>query len=342
MGSSYLPPPEQNVVNVGDEISATALAGIQAASPSLSQANPAATEDYVASAISAIPLPPPPNLTGYAQLSGASFTGKVNFTPVSGVAGLNIGIGGTSTASTTQGDLWIVTGGANLNFRDGTGAWKVLASLQNGNVFNAPQTIDTTSTTTALRVTQKGTGEALRVEDELNPDSTPFVVGSDGRIGIHGAPAINTSHKLAIYNGNIVFSAGFGLAFGDGTTQTTRGLSGAQVSQWLTNNATSLAVQTSPNSGDVLTYDNGNLTWTAGGGGGGISDAPNDGTPYIRINGAWSPMSWYDIVGGGISDAPNDGGYYLRQNNSWVQIYSRQIYDSNSGQYIYVFSTSSM
>ena len=72
-----------------------------------------------------------------------------------------------------------------------------------------------------LRVTQTGTGEALRIEDEANPDTSPFVVGADGRVGIHGTPATNTNHKLAIYNGNIVFSAGYGLAFGDGTTQTT-------------------------------------------------------------------------------------------------------------------------
>jgi hypothetical protein len=54
MGSSYLPPPEQNVVNVGDEISASALAALQAASPSLSQANPVASEDYVDAAIGGI------------------------------------------------------------------------------------------------------------------------------------------------------------------------------------------------------------------------------------------------------------------------------------------------
>lgn len=42
-----------------------------------------------------------------------------------------------------------------------------------------------------------------------------------GRVGIGGGLAINTANKLAVYNGNIVFSNGFGLAFGDGTTQIT-------------------------------------------------------------------------------------------------------------------------
>lgn len=46
-------------------------------------------------------------------------------------------------------------------------------------------------------------------------------VTTTGRMGIGGGVANNTAHKLAIYDGNIVFSNGFGLAFGDGTTQTT-------------------------------------------------------------------------------------------------------------------------
>jgi hypothetical protein len=120
--------------------------------------------------------------------SGDTFNGKVNFTPVGGVAGLNIGIGGTSAAATTAGDLWITTGGANLNFRDGTGAWKVLASLQNGNVFSAVQAVDVTSTSTALRVTQKGTGNAIQVEDSTSPDSTAFVVDQFGKVGVGTAP----------------------------------------------------------------------------------------------------------------------------------------------------------
>jgi hypothetical protein len=127
-------------------------------------------------------------LTAKANLAGATFTGKVNATSVSGAAGINIGIGGDSTTASTAGDLWIATGGANLNFRDGTGAWKVLASLQNGNTFNQPQAVDVSNTLPALRVTQRGTGEALRVEDSTTPDSTPFVINADGAVGIGAAP----------------------------------------------------------------------------------------------------------------------------------------------------------
>ena len=44
--------------------------------------------------------------------------------------------------------------------------------------------IDTNSSETALRITQRGSGDVLRVEDTANPDSTPFVINSTGNVGI--------------------------------------------------------------------------------------------------------------------------------------------------------------
>jgi hypothetical protein len=135
---------------------------------------------------------------GKVNRSGDTFNGKVNFTPVAGVAGLNIGIGGTSAGSSVNGDMWITTGGANLNFRDGTGAWKVVASLQNGNVFSAVQAVDVTSTSPALRVTQKGTGNVLLVEDAVNPDTTALVVEQSGNVGIGVATGFAATAKLEV------------------------------------------------------------------------------------------------------------------------------------------------
>jgi hypothetical protein len=40
------------------------------------------------------------------------------------------------------------------------------------------------STQDLVRITQVGTGNALVVEDSTNPDSTPFVIANDGRVGI--------------------------------------------------------------------------------------------------------------------------------------------------------------
>jgi hypothetical protein len=154
---------------------------------------------------------------GKANLSGGTFTGKVNFTPVGGAAGLNVGIGGTSAGSTNNGDLWITTGGANLNFRDGTGAWKVLAALSNGNVFSAVQTIDVNSASTALRVTQRGAGNAIVVEDSTTPDATAFVVDQFGKVGVGVAPDSTAAIKV---DSN-------GIMFGDGSTQTVAGIGDA-------------------------------------------------------------------------------------------------------------------
>jgi hypothetical protein len=52
------------------------------------------------------------------------------------------------------------------------------------------------NTNAALRITQTGTGEAIRVEDSSNPDSTPFVVDASGNVGIGGSA---TTQKLTVY-----------------------------------------------------------------------------------------------------------------------------------------------
>ena len=182
-----------------------------------------------------------------ANLSGATFTGKANFTPVSGVAGLNVGIGGTSAASTTAGDMWIAAGGVNLNFRDGTGAWRVCAVTTSTNSFSSPQVIDTTNNTTAaLRVTQKGTANAIEVEDSTTPDATRFVVDANGKVGIGVAPDATAALKV---DSN-------GIMFGDSTTQTTAAWSPTSTNVgilWLIQNYTLYST--------TVTYDSFN-NWT--------------------------------------------------------------------------------
>jgi hypothetical protein len=135
-------------------------------------------------------------VANYVQKSGGTYTGKVNFTSSGGQAGLNVGIGGTSTNATVNGDLWITTGGTNLNFRDGTGSWRILVNTSNTNTFSSPQIIDTTATTAALRLTQKGTGNAIEVEDSTSPDTTRFVVDQFGKVGVGTAPDATAAIKL--------------------------------------------------------------------------------------------------------------------------------------------------
>jgi hypothetical protein len=66
-----------------------------------------------------------------------------------------------------------------------TAAAEDIANVNEANTFSANQIISVTdNSNAALRVTQLGTGLALRVEDSTNPDSTPFVVTADGNVGV--------------------------------------------------------------------------------------------------------------------------------------------------------------
>ena len=50
-----------------------------------------------------------------------------------------------------------------------------------------------------VRITQTGTGNAFVVEDSTNPDSTPFVIQTDGMVAIGTS---STTHRLSVYNGD--------------------------------------------------------------------------------------------------------------------------------------------
>lgn len=153
-----------------------------------------------------------------AFLSGATFTGKVNVSPTAGVAGINIGVGGTDTASNTAGDLWIVTGGSTLNYRDGNGNWRILASRNLANTFSFSQTITASDGVNpmlsvtqngnggGLRITNNGTGYTMLVEDSTNPDSSSFWVNNAGLVAIGHDPATFTPSALLSVNGSIALA----------------------------------------------------------------------------------------------------------------------------------------
>jgi hypothetical protein len=160
------------------------------------------------------------DIAGKANLSGATFSGKVNFTPVSGVAGLNIGIGGTDVASNTAGDMWVTTSGTTLNYRDGQGTWRIVASRNLSNQFTSPQIVQTPAGTiaAALRITQLGTGNALVVEDgsSQNPDTDAFVVDTHGNVGVGVNSTTFTATSKVEVIGNIkatTLSTGSGPTF---------------------------------------------------------------------------------------------------------------------------------
>jgi len=53
-----------------------------------------------------------------------------------------------------------------------------------GGTITGTTVVSVASATTALRVTQTGAGNALLIEDSANPDSSPVVVDSTGKLGI--------------------------------------------------------------------------------------------------------------------------------------------------------------
>jgi hypothetical protein len=98
-------------------------------------------------------------------------------------------------------------------------------------------TIDTSSSSPALKITQTGTGLAFRVQDEADPDSTPTVVDNQGRLGVGTA---SPSEKVDISGGNLAFTAAAGTLYAQvtpGASSTDIAAAGAR-SLTLTTNST--------------------------------------------------------------------------------------------------------
>lgn len=51
-------------------------------------------------------------------------------------------------------------------------------------VLSGSVTIDSNTSTPALKITQTGTGAALKVQDSADPDVTPFIIDNTGQVGI--------------------------------------------------------------------------------------------------------------------------------------------------------------
>lgn len=87
--------------------------------------------------------------------------------------------------------------------------------------------IETNSASPALRVTQTGSGYSLLVEDNVNPDSTPFIIDQSGNVGIGDVPSgsysldvrrsTNSFWGARVSNSNAGASAAAGLQLGNDT-----------------------------------------------------------------------------------------------------------------------------
>jgi len=83
-------------------------------------------------------------------------------------------------------------------------------------IFTGNVTITDNSANAALRITQTGSGNVLLVEDSANPDSTPFVIGASGNVGI----GTTTPAKLLDVQGDVLINGitvGVGIADFPGT-----------------------------------------------------------------------------------------------------------------------------
>ena len=158
---------------------------------------------------------PSANLSNYVLKAGDTMTGKLVAPADLTISKLNIGnalSGVSSPATTVDGDIWI-SNSNRLAYKANTSVY-IVPAVNSTNTFTSVQTIDATNNASpALRVTQKGLGEAFRVEDE-SPDTTPFVVSASGRVGVGVTP--DATVALSVDS--------TGIKFGDGTIQTTAGI----------------------------------------------------------------------------------------------------------------------
>ena len=132
-------------------------------------------------------------LSGYALLAGATFTGKVNTTVTATTAPINIGSQLTAPTTTVAGDVWI---GANINYKSWDGVTKAVANTNTTNQFSQGQAITVNSAVNAFRINQQGTGPAFVVEDSVSPDATPFVIDANGKVGVGIAPDATAAIKV--------------------------------------------------------------------------------------------------------------------------------------------------
>ena len=111
-------------------------------------------------------------------------TGKLNLpASTAASAGINLGVGAVPT-SPVVGDL--IATNSRLYFQESPTSQRIIAYTNSSNNFNNVQSIDASTSTTLFRVTQRGTGDAFRVEDSPNPDFTPFVINQYGAVAIGG------------------------------------------------------------------------------------------------------------------------------------------------------------
>jgi hypothetical protein len=101
-------------------------------------------------------------------------------------------------------------------------------TLDTVQTITAEKVISVSTASTAFRITQTGAGEALRVEDSTNPDSTPFVITASGDVGIgtnnpqsklvSALSSAGLTTTIALYNSDLTNNNGNVLSFRSDTS----------------------------------------------------------------------------------------------------------------------------
>ena len=135
-------------------------------------------------------------VTGYRTFGSVLTTADTTYYTIADQGGANWEVGiGTFTSPSTLARTTILSssnGGSIVTFTAGTKDVFISLPASKTNTNDQPNVIAVNSTSDALRVTQTGTGNALVVEDSTNPDATPIVIDSTGRLNVGGTVWYNT------------------------------------------------------------------------------------------------------------------------------------------------------
>ena len=103
-----------------------------------------------------------------------------NSNVVIGTTTINLGSTATSVNGLTLANVTISSGNVTITNVSVSTANVSTAVNTSGLVVTSNAVISTSTTASALRITQTGAGNALLVEDSANPDATPFVIDAVG------------------------------------------------------------------------------------------------------------------------------------------------------------------
>jgi len=149
-----------------------------------------------------------------------------------GVSSFSAGTTGLTPNTATTGNVTL--DGTLAIANGGTGAITAPNALTNlaaagtsiSNTFTANQIVSVTdNTNAALRITQLGSGNALLVEDSTNPDASPFVIDSSGKVIAGYTTPITTSGSFS----PLIQSVAAGQTAGFGTSAWLNSTAGGNV-----------------------------------------------------------------------------------------------------------------